>query len=265
VTRASWAGLLVFVLAIISAYVWRDTLFVNTYQVNVNIRTVTQTAAVRREVAAARAFVVQRLASSVFALSYKDYGLDVTPEVDANGVPTQRTIGLENISYRGLDRNALAQIAAMLGATYDLRTDESGRVDYDRNTQIVVAGPFLLFGPTDGAFLLEVALLVFAFGALEIRRRDPLAYPSGLHPIVVFLEIALIGSIGVTLIALRQHSVHPTPLGYVVIFLLANVALVRWLWVSRAKWSGHLRANYCGIIVALAAVDLMNGLTFLAK
>jgi hypothetical protein len=265
VARASWAGLLVFVLAVIWAYVWRDTLFVNTYQVNVNIRTVTQSAAVRREVAAARAFVMQRLASSSFALSYKDDGVDLSPEVDANGVRTQRTIGLEKISYRSLDRNALAQIPATLGATYDLRVDQSGRVDYDGNTQIVIVGPFLLFGPTDAAFLLEVALLVFAFGALEIRRGDPSAYPSGLHPIVVFLEIALIASIGVTLIALRQHSVHPTPLGYVVIFLLANVALVRWLWISRAKWSGRLRANYCFIIVALAAVDFMNGLTFLAK
>jgi hypothetical protein len=263
--RASWAGLAVIVVAICSSYLWRTSLFVNTYQVNVNIRSVTQPEAVKGEIQAARAFVMHKLEAGGIALNYRDYGLNATREADARGVLSGRIIGLENLAYRSLDRNALAQIPALLGAKYDLRAGDSGRVDFDSDTQIVIVGPFLLFGPTDAAFIAEVALLMFAFGASEVRRADPAAYPPGMHPIIVFLEIALIGTIGVTLIALRQHSVRPLLPGYVAILLLANIALARWLWGSRDKWSGSLRANYWSIVTALAAVDLLNALTFLPK
>jgi hypothetical protein len=265
VLRASWAGLLLIVAVIAWTYTSRTTLFVNTYQVNVNVRTVTQPEAVEGEVQAARTFVTHRLAASGFVAPNSVFAVSVTPEADATGALSGRSIGVQTIAFRSIDHNALAQIPALLGAKYDLRADDSGRVDYDAATQIVIVGPFILFGPTDTAFFLEIALLVVAFGAMEVRRADPAAYPAGMHPIIVFCEIALIGALGVTLIALRQHSPQPLLPGYVAILLLANAALVRWLWVSRAKWSGLLRGSYWSVVTALVLIDTFNALTLLSK
>jgi hypothetical protein len=262
---AAWAGLALAVLYMACASIWRTALFVNTYEVNVNIRTVTEAAAVRGEIGAARAFVRQRLSASSVAFHVTDSEPSLTPEADANGILSGRTIGVETLAYRSLDFDKLAQIPGFLGAKYDLRGDDSGHVDYDAATEIRIVGPVLLFGPTDAAFLIEIALLVVAFGALEVRRSDPLAFPAGMHPVVIFLEISLIGAIGVSLVALRQHDAHPLLPGYVAIFLLANAALVRWLWVSRDKWSGSLRANYWSIVAAVAAVDIVNALTLLPR
>jgi hypothetical protein len=216
------------VLAIALTYSWRTSLFVNTYQLNVNIRGVGQSSA-------ARTFVLRTVASS-------------------GNIFEQRDLRPGLLAYRSTDRNALAQIPALLGARYDVRTGGPGRVDFDKNTQIVISGPFLLFGATDAAVLVELALLFFAF-----------AYPSGMDAVFVFGRVALIGAAGAALIALRQQSEYPLLPGYIAILLLANVALVRWLWVSRDKWPGALRTNYFGIIAVLAAVDIANAVTLLPK
>lgn len=257
-STAAWAALAIVVLCVACAYIWRTALFVNTYQLNVNIRSVTDPSAVNGEVRAARAFALKRLDASGIALQHKDSAIDVTAEADARGILSGRAIGVENLVYRSLDRNKLAQIPAVLGARYDLRTDGSGRLDYDTDTQILFVGPVLLFGPADAALFIEVALVVFAFGALEIRG-------AGMHPVVLFGEVALVGALAIALIALRQHNVHSLLPGYAAIFLLANLALVRWLWVTREKWSGSMRANYRSIVAVLAAIDLVTVLTFLAK
>lgn len=263
--RASWAALAISLTAIAAAYYWRAHLFADTYQVNVNIRTVAPAAAVAGNINAARAFVMRSLAGTVAARRYRDLGNSSAAETDGIGVLTGRTIGVENLQYRNTDRNALAQIPAMLGAKYDLQSEDSGHVDLTRDTEIVIVGPFLLFGPTDAAFLLEIGLLVVAFGALEIRGSDPESYPAGMHPFVVFCQILLIAAIAITLVAIRWHSAHPLLTAYIGILALANVALVRWLWITRDKWAGPIRASYWSIVAALMVVDIANALTLVRK
>lgn len=232
--RASWAALAISVAAIAVVYYWRASLFANTYEVHVNIRTVGPAGAATANIDAARAFVMRRLSGSVAARHYRDLG--------------------NTLLYRGSDRNALAQIPAMLGAKYDLRSGDSGYVEFTRDTRIVIVGPFLLFGPADGAFLADIVLLVVAF-----------CYPTGMHPSIVFCQILLVGALAITLVAMRWHSGHPVLPAYVAILALANIALLRWLWVTRDRWSGTMRASYWSVIAALIVVDIANALTLVPK
>ena len=224
--RASWTALAISIVAIAAVYYWRASLFANTYQLNVEIH---------GDVAAARAFVVRALAP--------------------NGLPPALTA--TGVVYRSGDRNALAQIPATLGARYDLQRAGPGEVQFGPHTQIVFVGPFLRFGPTDAAFLIEAALVAVALGVGAFR--------NSMHPAVVCCEIALAGSMAVSLIALRWHAGYPLLTAYIAIFLLANVALVRWLWITRDRWPGTMRASYWGVIAALMVVDIANALTLVPK